>query len=222
MSSQQLCIRADHNLDLHLNFSADAPNYSPHIIHKTANPAGEKTDSVAATLVDVIRTILAYQCPWALVDLLDFSVEELYVSLDAFDETHCGFVARKDRKVQVVFNDMTSKKRWHYGYEILDDGQWILVIPGGFETETLVNHLIENEWLGYNAGFVRERDKRFEKPRLQIDAWLKYLERGITDTLDPSKERKRGLLDEINLSFFRSMVRMFLRSLFGGVGGWFL
>ncbi|KAF7880624.1 uncharacterized protein EAF02_007470 [Botrytis sinoallii] len=128
--------------------------------------------------------------------------------------THCGYIARNNRKVQVVFNDLTSKKRWHYGYKILDDGQWIITAPGGFATETSVKHLIENEWLGNNAGFVRERDRRFEKPRLQIDVWLKHLERGIIDTLDPSKEKKRGLLDETILSFFRLMARMFFLRLF--------
>ncbi|TGO71221.1 hypothetical protein BELL_0605g00080 [Botrytis elliptica] len=193
MSNQLPCIRADLNLDLHLKFSANAPDNNPHIIHKTA---GEKTDSVAATLVDVICTILAYQCPWSLVHLLNCSVEESYV----------------------VFNDLTSKKRWHYGYKILDDGQWILTAPGGFATETLVKHLIENEWLGNNAGFVRERDRRFEKPRLQIDAWLKHLERGIIDTLDPSKETKIGLLDETILSFLRLMARMSIIGLLRIVG----
>lgn len=240
MSDQQLCIRADLNLDLHLKFSASAPDYSPHIIHKTANPAGERTDSVAVTLVDVICTILAYQCPWALVCLLNCSVEESYISIDAFDETDCGYIARKDREVQVrfididqrncvdcyllqiVFNDLTSKKRWHYGYEIRDDGQWILTASGGFATEALVKHLIENGWLENNAGFVRERDRRFEKPRLQIDAWLKYSKRGITDTLDPSKEKKRELLDETELCFFLWLVRKAFRSLFGGLGIWFL
>ncbi|TGO60685.1 hypothetical protein BOTNAR_0141g00230 [Botryotinia narcissicola] len=116
MFNQQLCIRADQNLDLHLKFSADSPNYSPHIIHKTANSAGKKTDSVAVTLVDVICKFLPTNAHglWSTSSIL---------ALDAFDETHCGFIARKDRKVQVVFNDMTFKKRWHYGYEILDDGQ---------------------------------------------------------------------------------------------------
>ncbi|TGO62630.1 hypothetical protein BCON_0018g00230 [Botryotinia convoluta] len=139
----------------------------PHIIkNEIANAAGEKIDSVTVTIVDVICSILAYQCPWALVHLLDCSVEKSYISIDAFDETHCGYVARDNRKVQVVFNDLASEKRWHYDYEILDDGQWILAAPEGFELETLVKHLIENEWLGNNVGFIRERNRPFEKPHL--------------------------------------------------------
>lgn len=74
-----------------------------------ANVAKVTIDSVVATLLDVICSILAYRYSWALVNLLDCSVEGSYIIIDVFDETHCCCVACNNRKVQVGFIDTLSK-----------------------------------------------------------------------------------------------------------------
>ncbi|ESZ96239.1 hypothetical protein SBOR_3397 [Sclerotinia borealis F-4128] len=110
------------DLDFTIKLPANAHDDCPHLIEARRKQDGKSTTNL--TVADVICTIMMKCNPLALHDLLNMDITESFYSLDTFDHSHRGYVARSGHEIVVFLRDFVTGKKWHIEYAVPKNKSW--------------------------------------------------------------------------------------------------